>query len=258
MMSLERALVAQLFVRHRNGYDLTAAGKELLELAEGLEQQALAIERWRTASDPHPVVKIAAGAWMSKFIAGRIAEISDRNEDIAIEILTGVSPADLLRREANLGLRNRRPDMPGLAGKRLLRIEFAVFGEAALVRDHPETTDERRFSVSPWIAFSPAGPKAPSAVWLDQQLGRPARLRCSTAQAVLDAALAGHGLCVLPCFIGDAEPALARASGTIPPLSHDQWLVTHDDDRHDKRIRKIASRLTRLIQSQAPLFAGRS
>ena len=134
MMSLERALGAQLFIRHRSGYDLTAAGQELLALAEGLEKGALDIERWRTAADPHPVVKIAAGDWMSKFVALHVAELSDRNEDIAIEILTGVSPADLLRREANLGLRNRRPELPGLAGRRLVRVEFAVFGEAAFVQ----------------------------------------------------------------------------------------------------------------------------
>ena len=34
MTSLERALGGTLFLRHRNGYDLTTAGKELLELAE--------------------------------------------------------------------------------------------------------------------------------------------------------------------------------------------------------------------------------
>ena len=256
MMSLERALGTSLFVRRRDGYDLTIAGKELLELAETLEQGALSVERWRTAADPHPVVKIAAGAWTSTFIARHMSNLIDDNEELTIEILTGIAPADLLRREANLGLRNRRPETPGLAGRRLVRVEFAIYGEETLVRSCPEATDERRFGACRWVAFSPPGPKVPSAVWLDQQLHREARLRCSTAQAVLQAALAGIGLCVLPCFIGDAEPNLARASGIIVELGHDQWLVTHDDDRHNKQIKQVAGRLTKLIRSQEQLFNG--
>jgi len=257
MTSLERALGGALFLRHRNGYDLTTAGKELLELAEAVEEGALRDERWRTAADPHPVVKIAAGAWTSTFMARHMADLADDKEELAIEILTGVAPADLLRREANLGLRNHRPETPGLAGRRLVRVEFAIYGEAALVRASPEATDERRFAACRWVAFSPSGPKVPSAVWLDQHVHREARLKCSTAQAVLEAALAGAGLCVLPCFIGDAEAKLTRASGIIGELGHDQWLVSHDDDRHYEHIKRISGRLAKLIRAHERLFSGR-
>ena len=256
MMSLERALGTSLFVRRRDGYDLTIAGKELLELAETLEQGALNVERWRAAADRHPVVKIAAGAWTSTFVARHMPDLIDDNEELTIEILTGATPADLLRREANLGLRNRRPETPGLAGRRLVRVEFAIYGEKTLVRNCPEASGERPFAACRWIAFSPPGPKVPSAVWLDRQLHREARLRCSTAQAVLEAALAGSGLCVLPCFIGDAEPKLARASKIITELGHDQWLVSHDDDRHNKQIRRVSGQLTKLIRSHEQLFKG--
>ena len=77
---------------------------------------------------------------------------------------------------------------------------------------------------SPPAGGSPSrlrGPKVPSATWLDRHVHREARLKCSTAQAVLEAALAGAGLCVLPCFIGDAEAKLTRASGIIAELGHD-------------------------------------
>lgn len=256
MTSLERSLGVSLFVRRRDGYVLTAAGKQLLELAEALEAGALGVERWRTAADPHPVVKIAAGAWTSAFIARHMSDLIDNCEDLSIEILTGTEPADLLRREANLGLRNRRPEALGLAGKLLVPVAFAVYGEKAFVRSRPEATDERRFVACRWITFSPPGPKAASAVWLDQHLHRDARLRCSTAHAVLEAAQAGMGLCVLPCFIGDSEPKLARASGIIAALAHDQWLVSHDDDRRNKHIEQVSGRLSKLIRSQKQLFKG--
>lgn len=257
MTSLERALGTPLFLRHRTGYDLTPAGEELLELAEAVEAGALRVERWRVAADPDPVVKIAAGAWTSAFLARHMVDLAGDEDELAIEILTGTAPADLLRREANLGLRNHRPETPGLAGQLLVRVEFAIYGEAAYLRSSPEAGDERRFAACRWIAFSPPGPKVPSAVWLDQQMHRDARLKCSTAQAVLEAALAGAGLCVLPCFIGDAERKLARASGIIGELGHDQWLVSHDDDRHNEHIRGISGRLAKLIRAHEGLFGGR-
>ena len=257
MISLERALGISLFVHRRDGYDLTIAGKELLELAEAVERGALSVDRWRTAADRHPVVKIAAGAWTSTFIARHISNLIDQNENLTIEILTDIAPADLMRREANIGLRNRRPETPGLAGQRLVRVEFAIYGEETLVRSCPEVPDERRFGDCRWVTFSPPGPKVPSTVWLDQHLHGEATLRCSTAQAVLEAAIAGSGLCVLPCFIGDAEPRLARTSKIIAELGHDQWLVSHDDDRHDKQIRRVSGRLVKLIRSYEQLFEGR-
>jgi len=257
MTSLERALGTPLFLRHRTGYDLTPAGEELLELAEAVEAGALRVERWRVAADPDPVVKIAAGAWTSAFLARHMADLASDEDELAIEILTGAAPADLLRREANLGLRNHRPETPGLAGQLLVRVEFAIYGEAGYVRSSPEAADERRFAACRWIAFSPPGPKVPSAVWLDQQIHRDAWLKCSTAQAVLEAALAGAGLCVLPCFIGDGAAKLARASGIIGELGHDQWLVSHDDDRHNEHIRRVSGRLAKLIRAHAELFNGR-
>ncbi len=256
MISLECALGLSLFIRRRDGYGLTGAGKELLDLAEAVEQGILGIERWRSAVDPHPVVKIAAGAWTSIFIAGHLPGLIDVTENLSLEILTGTATAALLRREANIGLRNRKPETPGLAGKRLVRVEFAVYGRKSLIANHSETTGARRFEASPWIAFSPPGPKTPSAVWLDRHLHRSAQIKCSTAQTVIEVALSGFGFCVLPCFIGDAESGLERASGVIAELGHDQWLVSHDDDRHSKPIKLVSRKLAGLIQSHQRLFSG--
>jgi DNA-binding transcriptional LysR family regulator len=258
MLSLERSLRRSLFRRRRDGYELTIAGRELLALAETLEQGALRIERWRASAASYPVVTIAAGAWTSAFLARQMPDLIAGDDELRIEILTAASTADLLRREANLGLRNHRPDAPGLAGKRLLRVEFAIYGAASLVANRGEAEGGRWQAACHWIAFSPPGPKVPSAVWLERHFGRDARLRCSTAQAVLDAARAGTGLCILPCFIGDTEPKLRRASGLIAELGHEQWLVSHDDDRHNKEIRKVATRLAKLMQAHQRLFAGRA
>ena len=73
---------------------------------------------------------------------------------------------------------------------------------------------------------------------------------------MLDAAAAGAGRCILPCFIGDMDSRLVRISGPIPELVHDQWLVSHDEDRHTQPIRVVANRIANLVRSHRELFAG--
>jgi len=258
MTVLEQRLGRELFLRRRDGYELTTAGRELLQLAEAVELQALAIERWRTSAGITTVVRIAAGAWTSAFLARHLGFLVDQDPQMQIELVTGTSAADLLRREANLGLRNSRPDMPGLAGFKVARVAFAIYGGRDYLDAMPEARDDRRFAACRWIVFSPPGPKTPSAAWLDEHLTAAPALRCRSAQEVLEAAAAGFGLCVLPCFIGDANGTLGRASSNIGALEHEQWLVSHDQDRHQRHIRRVSGRLRALMKAQRGLFAGRS
>jgi len=256
MSSLERSLGVQLFARHRNGYELTASGKEFLELCNSLELGALDIERWRFATEADPVVRIAAGTWTSTFLARHISSLTGAAEKLAIEIVSGAGDVDLLRREANLGLRNRRPVATGLAGRRLVEVNFAVYGEKSYVRQFPEALDDRRYTDCQWIAYSPSGPRVPSSVWLSEKISGDAQIKCSTAQAMLEATAAKAGLCVLPCFIGDSDTRLARASEIVRELQHHQWLVTHDDDRRIPHIAEVSKRLAKLIRSHESLFRG--
>jgi DNA-binding transcriptional LysR family regulator len=258
MTALEQHLGRELFLRRRDGYELTTGGRELLQLAEALELQALAIERWRTSTGTAPVVRIAAGAWTSAFLARHLRFLVERDPQTQIELVTGTGAADLLRREANLGLRNSRPDIPGLAGVKVARVAFAIYGGRDYVDAAPEARNDRRFAACRWIVFSPPGPKTPSAAWLDERLTAAPALRCRSAQEVLEAAGSGFGLCVLPCFIGDVSSALSRASGNIAALEHEQWLVSHDQDRHQRHIRRVSERLRALMKVQRGLFAGRS
>lgn len=257
MTSLEQCLGRELFVRQRDGYELTGAGKDFLHLAEAVELDALKIDRWRTSEGVGAVVRIAAGAWTSAFIARHVGNLVEEREGTQIELVTGTSAADLLRREANLGLRNRRPEVPGLAGYKLARVAFAVYGAHAFLRESEEAGDQRRFAACRWITFSPPGPKTPSAVWLDAHLKQAPVLRCRSAQEVLEAARSGFGLCVLPCFVGDASGELARASGNIDELEHDQWLVSHDEDRQQRHIRRVSKRLRELMRRHRDLFLGK-
>jgi len=53
---------------------------------------------------------------------------------------------------------------------------------------------------------------------------------------------------LLPTLIGDTQPTLQRVDETIPELSYDQWIVTHQDDRNFTEVRRVIDRMCNVLQ----------
>jgi hypothetical protein len=62
----------------------------------------------------------------------------------------------------------------------------------------------------------------------------------------------------LPCFIGDADPLLARAPGADLHLHGTLWLLTQGETRKTKRVRLFAEFVSRRLAAHAQLLAGLS
>jgi DNA-binding transcriptional LysR family regulator len=72
-----------------------------------------------------------------------------------------------------------------------------------------------------------------------------------------DLVLAGAGVAVLPCFVGDLSPGLERAGAEISEIGHKHWIVMNSEDRHRRDIRTVIDRMIRLLKSHAELLAGK-
>lgn len=256
MLALEKTLDVVLFERKAGGYDLTQRGLELVSLAENLEQGAVEVDRWRNQTQRGQVVTVSAGTWTSTFLSRHAGAIAGRGEGIALEILVGEAEAKLVHRESDLAIRNHRPYRSNLTALGLGEVTFAIYGSDALVQGSPEAFDERRYVHCEWLAYSPNRDPTPSAQWLGRRLAKLPAVQCNHPAPLLDAAIGGAGLCVLPCFIGDAELRLLRVSENIDELSHRQWLVSHDAERNNRAVRRVAKRIKSLLHKHSQLFAG--
>lgn len=237
MTRLEQAFGRRLFLRGPSGYALTSEGRDLAEHAMPLKSAAAGIGRWRDEGRTVARVRITAGTWTSWFIARNIRRVWSEEASWAPDLLASNLPLDIARRQADIGVRNRRPEQDWLAGRRTARIENAEYGTA------PEITG--------YIALAQDGASTPTARWVRANRADRIVMLASDTRLAVDLALAGIGRIVLPCFAGESVPGLQRLSPRIEELAHDEWLVTHHEARHDPPIRAALNALGDLLTDPA-------
>lgn len=255
LQALEAQMGAKLLERAGGGpggnYVLTPKGAELLPLVERMIEAGEAIERARPdfAEDATGTVRIASGHLTIRFIARRLPELLDALPGMELELYSSYSTANLSRREADIAIRNRRPEEGRLVMRALPQYSYAVFGARSYVAAHPEAATEARYESCRWIGFDDTRGRSDSFEWLRGRIGRVPEIRCSNAGTILNALLAGTGLAVLPCFIGAEEPTLVQLTAPIEDLDREpMWLVVHEDMRNRPRVRLVADRLAALFQ----------
>ena len=80
--------------------------------------------------------------------------------------------------------------------------------------------------------------------------------RTNSFTGVGEACAAGLGLAMLPCFIGDSQPALKRVTAVIEECANDLWILTHPDLRNTVRVKAVFQALQAELAKAAPLLAG--
>jgi DNA-binding transcriptional LysR family regulator len=82
--------------------------------------------------------------------------------------------------------------------------------------------------------------------------------RVTDAEGQIAAVRQGLGITTLPCFVGDADPLLARVPGSDLHMYGTLWLLTQGQTRKTKRVRLFTEFLTDRLSTYAPLLMGRS
>ena len=98
----------------------------------------------------------------------------------------------------------------------------------------------------------------PGQSWVLELLegARPA-VRVNNWLVLQEAARAGAGLALLPCYLGDDDPALRRIGPILAEVAADQWLLVHRDLRDLPRVRAVMDALIQLFQDERAALEGR-
>ncbi|MGO4440123.1 LysR family transcriptional regulator [Rhizobium sp. RAF56] len=246
MLDLEHAVGRPLFLRSQTGYRLTGDGQTLFDQLLEMEAAARKVDAWQRKATGTAIVRVAVGTWVGWLISRNMPAICSERDDFRLDLRLAERRASLAHRQSDIALRAFEPEEPNLAAIKAGDVAYAAYR----ARNVPFSGPERFIAVSEEEAVSaylrwPHEKAAAVAITVN----RPRSLR--------DLTLAGAGVAVLPCFVGDLEPRLERSGGEIAELRHSQWIVMNNEDRHRREIRTVIDRMTRLLKSHADLIAGR-
>jgi DNA-binding transcriptional LysR family regulator len=253
---LEERLGTQMFEKLPSGYRLTGAGEEVLELAQQMEASLHQLETRIFGRDQS--VRGLLRVTLPPFLATHLlmpdlADFARMHPAIEMEILSTGEVMNLTNREADVAVRivSDRKTLPlnlhGLKGPELFAAIYMSLDRLAAWRAGA------RDPIRPIVIGGQGGPD-----WADKgevpATGVP--FRTPDAGAQIAAVRQGIGMTRLPCFVGDADPLLARVPGIDLKAPATLWLLTQGETRKTKRVRLFTEFLSRRLATYAPVLTG--
>ncbi len=256
--SLENALGTKMFDRKPEGYVLTAAGEQLAKTVQECGIKLNDAERVISGQDQEPsgVVTVTMAEPMAVHaFAPRLTEFAEAHPDIEVRMIMTTKVVDIARREADIALRIDNNPPETLVGKRL----FPYYQTVYATQDYLDRHDfENAPEAARWISWRAGRTRFPN--WTQETgFGRVPLWGHFPEPAMQQAAARGGlGLAMLPCIMGDNDPALVRASSRPPMKARDIWLLTHSDLRRTARIKAFMSFAEDVMRDAKPQFLGTS
>ena len=255
---LEERLGTRMFEKLPSGYRLTEAGEEILEFADQMEASSNQLETRVFGRDQsvRGLLRVTlAPTLATHLLMPDVVEFARLHPEVEMEILSSAEPVNLTNRDADVAIRvvydrNALPlNLHGLKGPEL-------FGGVYMSREllaawHAGVRDRIR-----WIVRSKHG--IPDWATEGEVRTTEVPFRVTDGGAQIVAVRQGLGMTTLPCFIGDADPLLARVPGTDLHMHGTLWLLTQGETRKTQRVRLFTEFVSVRLGAYVQLLAGLS
>lgn len=256
--ALESRLGVKLFDRHRDGYLLTDAGKEMVAGAERVEREMAALERGLVGQDARlegSVRVTCTDRYIAKILLRALAGLCAQHPGIELDLDVDPKYQDLSKREADIAVRALLPSASPpehLIGRRLAPITLCNY----VARTHADRLDPERGAGSMRWLGTTLNKMAEQLIASSSYPELPIWGTFDSMEVMIEAAQTGLGLVMLPTYVGDAEPALVRLAKPDLRYVADFWLLSHGDLRDNARVRSARERISEALAERAALFRG--
>ncbi|MCX7558545.1 LysR family transcriptional regulator [Sulfitobacter sp. F26204] len=241
--ALESALALMLFERNGRSLTLTEAGQELLSHVREMGSAAnrLSLSASGQRSGLSGLVRITASDITSAYeLPGIVQNIRLRAPQITVEIVASNTIEDLMQREADIAVRNVRPEQPNLVA-RLLREKSGQFFAAASyleARGRPNSLGD--LAQHDWIALG----HVPRMHAYMADLGIPVepenfRIVSENGVVAWEMCKAGLGISPMDSEVAAKTPQVERILPEHLQVNYPVWLVTHREIHTSPRIRLV-------------------
>lgn len=238
--SLETTLGVRLFDRRPDGYRLTPHGERTLAAADELDGTvaALVAELSDARGDEGGRVHLSVPQFFaSEVLLPAVSRFREAHPRIELVINASSSMLNIAQREAEVGLRNVKPDQLSVTVRRVGVLGMAFYASKPYLDRRGKPTEARHLADHDLIGWASTFTQAKALLWAND-FGTRVLTRVNDAAVMCDAAVSDLGIAVLPCVLGDGRPELVRleALGTSrDPI----YAVAPGELRRSGRVRAV-------------------
>jgi DNA-binding transcriptional LysR family regulator len=245
--ALEKSLDATLFLRASDGYALTTVGEAALASVEKMEHSALELERQIQGLDDRLAGNVRVTTTDSlaiDFLIPAIARLHQQHPDVRLQLDASTQFLSLAKREADIAVRNTRPDNPDLIARRIARWPVGLFASQEYVEANGAPQPGRAFAGHDLVVYEPYLQRQKDMTLVSEPISR-GRIVASLGSSLLvrRSIAAGIGVGEIPVYMGERDGLVRLWPERIRPLPYEVWLVTHADLRHTARVRAVIEQI---------------
>ena len=240
---LEKSLQARLFDRSPSGYVLTPHGERLRETAEAVERLIVAGVADISGADLRVAGTVRIGAtegFGTMFLAPRLGQLGRMHPNLTLQLVTLPRLFSLSKREADVVIGLAPPEHGRLHARKITDYELGLYGSWEYLSSTASILRRDQLPGCSFIGYTEDLIYAHELDYLPEISPeiRPF-LTSSNLLAQWQATAAGHGLCVLPCFMADTDARLVRVLPDHVALVRAFWLIVPTDMRNLRHIRVL-------------------
>src|SRR3954447_9994292 len=202
LRQIEASLGVALFERHRVGYVPTAAGEEMVALADRLDDDITAFTRKVSGRELSPAGELRVttnDSLLVHLLTPLFAAFLQQCPDMRLDVVLSNQPLNLSKRDADVAIRATDNPPETLVGRRAARIAWALYGRAT---DFPTPGGVDLVSLyqRPWIALGDNFGGVKAARFVRERVA-PEKIvyKVNTVLGLAEAVEAGIGVGPLPC-----------------------------------------------------------
>ena len=251
--AIEQRMGVTLFERVGKAMALTSTGLEMLEHARamGAAAETLGLAAKGRSQAVGGVVSVSATDTVAAhLLPPLVRQLRDTEPSIAIEVISADERSDLLRREADIAIRNVKPEQPDLIARLIREAAANFYASEDWVRVHGHPRQAEDAAHLPFVGADRSG----HFLAYLRQHGLPiseANFSCYANSSNAHWALvsSGMGIGAMVDEIARDTPGMIRVLNDVPPLRFPIWLVTHRELRTSRRIRVVFEALAHGLAS---------